>query len=123
MGATLTTWVTFIPCFLWIFLGAPYVEKLRANKALSGALAAITASVVGVILNLAIWFGLHVLFRDVGTLSLGPVSLAWPDWTSLEPVALALTVVAALALFRFKLGIPPVLALCALLGFAAGALW
>ena len=122
LGATLTTWVTFIPCFLWIFLGAPYVEKLRANKALSGALAAITAAVVGVILNLAIWFGLHVLFGEVGTLSLGHVALAWPDWSSVDLLALGLTVVAAVALFRFKLGILSVLALCAALGLVVGAL-
>ena len=64
-AALLTTWVTFAPCFLWIFLGAPFVEALRGNKALSGALAAITAAVVGVILNLAVWFALHVLFREV----------------------------------------------------------
>jgi chromate transporter len=122
LGATLTTWVTFVPCFLWIFLGAPYVEKLRSNRALSGALAAITAAVVGVILNLAIWFGLHVLFREVGTLRLGPVSLAWPEWGSIEPIALGLSVIAAVALFRFKLGILAVLGLCAALGLAAGAI-
>ena len=62
LGGLLTTWVTFVPCFLWIFLGAPFVETLRGNRALCGALAAITAAVVGVILNLAIWFALHVLF-------------------------------------------------------------
>ena len=122
LGATLTTWVTFIPCFLWIFLGAPYVEKLRANKALSGALAAITAAVVGVILNLAIWFGLHVLFGEVGIVHLGPVALAWPAWTSIDPLSLGLTIIAAVALFRFKLGMLPVLALCAGLGLAIGAL-
>jgi chromate transporter len=65
LGAILTVWVTFVPCFLWIFLGAPYVEALRGNKALSGALATITASVVGVIANLALWFGLHVMFREL----------------------------------------------------------
>jgi chromate transporter len=123
LGAALTTWVTFVPCFLWIFLGAPYVERLRANKALSGALAAITAAVVGVILNLAIWFGLHVVFREVGSLQLGPVSLVWPDWASIDAVALGLSIVAAVALFRFKLGILPVLGLCAALGLVAGAIW
>lgn len=123
LGATLTTWVTFIPCFLWIFLGAPYVERLRANRALSGALAAITASVVGVILNLAIWFGLHVIFGEVGLLRLGPLSLAWPDWTSVQPLALGLTAFAVLALLRFRLGLLPVLTVCAVLGLAAGAIW
>lgn len=123
LGATLTTWVTFVPCFLWIFLGAPYVERLRANAALSGALAAITAAVVGVILNLAIWFGLHVLFAEVGTLRLGPLAPAWPDWDTIQPTALVLALVATVALFRFKVGVLAVLALCAALGFAAQAVW
>ncbi|PTM49895.1 chromate efflux transporter [Phreatobacter oligotrophus] len=109
IGATLTTWVTFIPCFLWIFLGAPYIETLRANKALSGALTAITASVVGVILNLAIWFGLHVVFRTVGTVSAGPLSFAWPDLRSLDLAAALLAVAAAIAIFRLKLGLIPTL--------------
>lgn len=122
LGATLTTWVTFIPCFLWIFLGAPYVEGLRRNKALSGALAAITAAVVGVILNLAIWFGLHVVFRDVGTFAAGPLRLASPAWSSLNLPALALSIIAAGALFRLRLGILPVLAIAAVLGLAAGVL-
>jgi chromate transporter len=65
LGGLLTTWVTFVPCFLWIFLGAPFMETMRSNKALSAALSAITAAVVGVILNLAIWFALHVLFSEV----------------------------------------------------------
>ena len=71
LGGLLTTWVTFTPCFLWIFFGAPFVEALRANKALGAALGAITAAVVGVILNLAVWFALHVLFarRDAGALA------------------------------------------------------
>ncbi len=71
IGGLLTAWVTFVPSFLWIFLGAPYMERLRGNRNLSGALAAITAAVVGVILNLALWLGLHVLFREVGVLDLG----------------------------------------------------
>jgi chromate transporter len=121
LGAMLTTWVTFVPCFLWIFLGAPYVEQLRGNKALSGALAAITAAVVGVILNLALWFGLHVIFREVGALRLGPLALVAPDWSSLNLPALALSAIAAVALFRFRLGILPVLGIAAAFGLAAGA--
>ncbi len=109
VGATLTTWVTFIPCFLWIFLGAPYVETLRANKALSGSMTAITASVVGVILNLAIWFGLHVVFRTVGTLSAGPLTFAWPDIRSLDMASAILALAAAIAVFRLKLGLIPTL--------------
>jgi chromate transporter len=118
LGATLVTWVTFVPCFLWIFLSAPYVETLHGNRRLSGGLAAITAAVVGVILNLALYLGLHVLFRDVGELALGPIRPAWPVWATLDPWALALAAVAALALIGFRLGIAPTLALSAVLGVA-----
>src|SRR5215813_11536720 len=65
LGGLLATWVTFVPCFLWIFVGAPFIEVLRGNTALNGALSAITAAAVGVILNLAIWFAVHVIFREV----------------------------------------------------------
>lgn len=117
LGATLTTWVTFVPCFLWIFLGAPYIERLSGNRALSGALSAVTAAVVGVILNLAIWFGLHVLFREVGELQAGPVAMSWPVWSSLDWRAALLALIAMLAMFRFRLGMIPTLALSAVLGF------
>ncbi len=120
LGATLTTWVTFVPCFLWIFLGAPYIERLRANTALSGALAAITAAVVGVILNLALWFALHVLFGELGTLRFGPISMLVPQWQTIDLVALGISAVAGLALFRFHLGIGAVLAICGGLGVLAG---
>ena len=116
LGATLTTWVTFAPCFLWIFLGAPYIENLRSNKALSGALSAITAAVVGVILNLAIWFGINVIFRKVGTIGAGPISITWPEFTSIDWAAAALALAAAVALFRLKVGMIPVLAGCAVAG-------
>ncbi len=117
LGATLTTWVTFVPCFLWIFLGAPYIERLAGNRALSGALTAVTAAVVGVILNLAVWFGLHTLFTKMGQLRVGPVDLPWPHWASLDPAAAVLALVAMLAMFRFRLGMLPTLALCGGLGF------
>ncbi len=122
LGATLTTWVTFVPCFLWIFLGAPHIERLRSNKALSGALTAITAAVVGVILNLAVWFGLHVLFREVGTFRLGPVSIAAPTWASIDLIAVGLSVVAAICLFRLRIGILATLAICGGLGLLAAML-
>lgn len=122
LGATLTTWVTFVPCFLWIFLGAPHIERLRSNGALSAALTAITAAVVGVILNLAVWFGLHVLFREVGTFGIGPVSIAAPRWSSIDLAAVALSIVAALCLFRFRLGILPTLAICGGLGLLVALL-
>ncbi len=122
IGATLTTWVTFIPCFLWIFLGAPYVEALRANRALSGALTAITAAVVGVILNLAVWFALHVLFARVDVVRAGPVAVSWPEWSSVDWWAVALALVATFALFRLKIGMVPTLLLCAVLGVSIGVL-
>lgn len=118
MGATLTTWVTFVPCFLWIFLGAPYIERLAGARALSGALSAVTAAVVGVILNLAIWFGLHTLFGKVASLRFGPLDMPWPDWISLDPAAAALSLIAMVAVFRFKIGMIATLALCGALGFA-----
>ncbi len=118
LGALITTWVTFVPCFLLIFLGAPHVERLRGNLAFSGALAAIGAAVVGVIANLALWFALHVLFRHVEKLELGPLSLAWPRLASLDPAALGLALVGALGLFRFHLGVPGTLAIAAALGLA-----
>ena len=116
MGAILTTWVTFVPCFLWIFLGAPWIEKLRENKALASALAAISAAVTGVILNLAIWFALHVLFARVGTVCAGPFSFASPDWTTLDPAALVLALASAILLFRLKAGTFITLAICGVAG-------
>ena len=122
LGGGLAAWVTFAPCFLWIFLGAPYAERLRRNRALSGALSAITAAVVGVILNLAVWFALHVCFREVGTLAYGPVRLAWPEFVSADPLAIGLAALAAAALFGLRLGMIPTLALCGGLGWAAKGL-
>ncbi|MFN4014178.1 MAG: chromate efflux transporter [Reyranella sp.] len=109
LGGLLTTWVTFVPCFLWIFVGAPYVEALRSNKALSGALAAITAAVVGVILNLAVWFGLQVLFAELRPVSLLGASLDVPVLGSANVAAIALAAACAVAVFRFRFGMIPVL--------------
>lgn len=117
-GAGLTLWVTFVPSFLWIFVGAPYVERVRNNAALSGALSAVTAAVVGVILNLAVWFGLHVVFRTVERVAVGPLTLDLPVLASLDPAALLLSLAAAVAIFRFRLGLVPVLAGSALAGLA-----
>ncbi len=113
LGACLTTWVTFAPCFLWIFAGAPFIESLRGNRALSAALSAITAAVVGVILNLAVWFSLHVLFAEVQELQRYGLSLDVPVAASLDPLALGLFLVAMAAIFVLRLGILPTLALCA----------
>jgi chromate transporter len=118
LGGALTTWVTFVPCFLWIFLGAPFVEALRGNRALGGALAAITAAVVGVILNLAIWFALHVLFAEVGEIRALGMTLEMPELSSLRGASLLLTAGALLAVFRFDAGMIPTLAACAGLGIA-----
>ena len=112
-GLLLATWVTFVPCFLWIFLGAPFVERLRNNRALAAALQAITAAVVGVILNLAIWFGLHVLFGEVTAPAEGAIGPPLPTLSSIDPVSAGLALLALLALFRLDLGMPKTLALCA----------
>ncbi|MFZ1425321.1 MAG: chromate efflux transporter [Geminicoccaceae bacterium] len=116
LGGVLTTWVTFVPCFMWIFAGAPYVETLRSNKALSAALAAITAAVVGVVLNLAVWFALHTLFAQVHAVSVLGLHLDLPVPGSVNLPALVLTIVALLAVFRLKLGMLPVLGGCSALG-------
>jgi chromate transporter len=116
LGGILTTWVTFIPCFLWIFLGAPFAERLRSNRALSAALAAITAAVVGVVLNLALWFALHILFRDLRGVDAGPLTFDVPVPASANLPALALTAAALVAMFRLRLGAIPVLLLCAAAG-------
>ncbi|MGV1907262.1 chromate efflux transporter [Agrobacterium cavarae] len=120
LGAGVAAWATFVPSFIFIFLGAPYVERLRDNAALSGALSAITGAVVGVILNLSVWFGLHVLFGKVDRVELLPqinFGMSLPDWHSLDLASLALFVVSAIMLFRLKFGMLPVLGLCIGAGF------
>ena len=104
LGGILTTWVTFVPCFLWIFLGAPFIEQLRGNLALGGALSAITAAVVGVVLNLAIWFALHTMFAQVREYRGGGLRIDVPVLASLNLAALLLAVAAMVAMFRFKVG-------------------
>lgn len=117
-GAVVTLWMTFAPCFLWIFAGAPYIAAIGTRPKLAGALAAITAAVVGVILNLSLWFGLHVLFGTVERLP-GWFRPWVPDWAQLDWFSLALSILAAVALLRFHLGIIGTLALCGV----AGAVW
>ena len=118
IGGLLTTWVTFAPCFAWIFLGAPFMEGLRSNKALSAALSAVTAAVVGVILNLSIWFAIHVVWREVGRIEAGPLSIELPVLTSIDWAAAALSALALFAVFRLKLGMTTVLGGAALTGIA-----
>ena len=111
-GSVLTLWVTFVPCFAFVFLGAPVMERLQQNRALAGALAAVTAAVVGVIGNLSVWFGLRVLFRS--TVPVMGVEL--PVLSSLDPAALAIAALAALYVFRWRLGVLRTLALAAAAG-------
>ncbi len=120
LGGILTTWVTFVPSFLFIFVGAPFSERLRGNKALSAALTAITAAIVGVVLNLALWFALHVLFGELRPVGAGPFRFDAPLLASLNLPALVLTLAAAVAIFRFRAGPIPVLAGC---GLAGALLW
>jgi chromate transporter len=123
LGAAVTLWATFAPCFLWIFAGAPYIERVNAEPKLKSALAAVTAAVVGVILNLTVWFGLHVLFASLHQVRAGPLAVFVPDPASLSHTAALLAAVAALLLFVLHRGILTTLAVCgglALAAFAAG---
>lgn len=120
LGSIVTTWVTFVPCFLWIFLGAPYVERIRGNRVLNSALACITAAVVGVVLNLAIWFAIHTLFATVAERRFAGFRLLVPDWQSWDLPATAVTAFAFLALFRLRWGMLRTLAASAALGLVVG---
>jgi chromate transporter len=113
LGAALTLWMTFVPCFLWIFAGAPFIERLEHARKLQGALAAITAAVVGVIANLTLWFGLHVLFKTFAELRLGALAVSLPDPASLDWRAAALSLVAAILLLRLHWGV--IRTLCAMI--------
>ena len=116
LAGLLVTWVTFTPCFLWVFLGAPYVEALRGVRALSAALSAVTAAVVGVILNLAVWFGIHAMFRDTVAWQSFGLHVGLPVLPSVDVAATLLAIASALALFRFKVGVIPTLLACSLAG-------
>jgi len=118
LGGLLATWVTFTPCFLWIFLGAPFIETMRGNKGLAGALSTITAAVVGVILNLSIWFALHTVFRQTAPVRSFGLSFDLPVWSSIDIAALALAIAAATAIFRFNVGMLTVLAGSCVMGVA-----
>jgi chromate transporter len=120
LGALLTTWVTFVPSFLFIFLGAPYVERLRGNRALSAALTGITAAVVGVIANLALYFATHTLFSGSNPWTAGPLAFDVPDLTTLQPAALGIAVLAALLLFVVRWSVLRTLGVCAVVGLGLG---
>jgi chromate transporter len=116
LGGLLATWVTFVPCFLFIFLGAPYIEVLRGHQALHGALSAITAAVVGVVLNLAIWFAVHTVFRETRPVRSIGLSFDAPVLGSVNAWALLLSTAAVIAMFRFKVGMIPTLVACSAAG-------
>lgn len=120
LGAALTTWVSFAPCFLWIFALAPWIDRLGQNLRLKGGLAALTAAVVGVIANLTVWFALHVLFAELATRQIGPLRLLAPDWASLDWRAALLTLVAGVLAFRLRWSVLRVLAVSAAGGFVLG---
>jgi chromate transporter len=122
LGSLVVTWTTFVPCFVWIFAGAPWVERSRRSPRIAAALAAITAAVVGVILNLAVWFSLHLLFARVGELRAGPLRFAVPELASFDPGAGAVAAFAFVALFRWRWGMLPTLAAAVVLGVAIRAL-
>jgi chromate transporter len=118
LGAAMTTWTIFAPSFLWIFAGAPFVEDLRGNRRLAGALAAITAAVVGVILNLAVWFTLHVLFRTISEVTIGPLHWFSLDLASLDVAAAVFAAIAAALTFGAHFGLIATVGIMAALGIA-----
>jgi chromate transporter len=119
LGGLLTSWVTFLPCFLWVFAAAPYVERLRNNAAISAALSGVTAAVVGVIANLALWFGVHFIFNTVERTRIGILHLDLPVWVSLNWQALILSALAAFLMLRLKWGLFKVLGVSVALGMMA----
>ena len=121
-GAVVTVWATFVPCFFWIFLGAPYVEALRGNKSLNTAMSGITAAVLGVVLNLAVWFALHTIFGSIESVHALGAHLLVPVWNTINVPTLLIAIFAMLALFRLKLGMMTTIGCCAALGILYNAL-
>ncbi|MBL0924823.1 MAG: chromate efflux transporter [Sphingomonadaceae bacterium] len=120
IGAGLTTWVTFAPCFLWIFAFAPWIERMENSKWLKGGLATLTAAVVGVIANLSVWFALHVFFASVDERRFGPLRLYWPDPASFSWQAMLLAIMAAILLFGAKWNVIKTLAATGAAGLVLG---
>ena len=118
LGSLLVVWVTFVPCFVFIFLGAPYVERLRGSKSLAAALTGVTAAVVGVIANLALFFAVHTLFSETRTIDRGPVELLVPVWSSYVWESFLIAAVAMVLAFQLRWSVLRVLGVCALLGLA-----
>jgi chromate transporter len=120
LASLLVTWVTFVPSFLFVLLGAPYMERLRGNRSLSAALSGITAAVVGVIANLGVYFAVHTLFSETRPIDASVLSVEVPDLSTLRPVSLGIALVAAVLVFRLRWSVLRTLGVCALLGLAAG---
>jgi chromate transporter len=118
MASLLTAWATFAPSFLWIFVGAPYLERLRRARRPAAALRWVSAAVTGVIAQLALWFALHLMFGDTRVLGMGPIRLETPELASVSWPAVALTLLACVAAFVFRLGVASLLALCLGAAFA-----
>ena len=119
IGSIITTWVTFAPCFLWIFVGAPYIETLIGNRWLHASLSCITAAVVGVVLNLSIWFAVHALFAQVDEVTRGPIHLLVPSFQTISVPSLIIAIGSMLALLKFHIGVAKTLAIAA----TVGAIW
>ncbi len=115
----MTVWVTFAPSLMFIFIGAPWIERITRNRRLAAALAGVTAAVVGVVLNLGVWFAVHTLFADVTDRSFGWMTLPVPEPSSFSPVVALIAIAAAIALFRFRVSLLWVLAGGAALGALA----
>jgi chromate transporter len=122
LGSLLVVWVTFVPCFVFIFLGAPYVERLRGSRPLAAALTGVTAAVVGVIANLALFFAVHTLFTETRTVDWGPVQLLVPVWSSYVWEAFLIAAIAMVLAFRLRWSVLKVLGVCAALGLVLTAL-
>ena len=120
LASLLTVWVTFVPCFLFIFLGAPYVERLRGNRHLTAALSGITAAVVGVIASVALYFAVHTLFSATRPVTLGPVGVDLPVWSSVNPLAVGITLLALVLIFGRKWSPLRTLGVCAAVGLVVG---
>jgi chromate transporter len=111
--------MTFIPCFLWVFAGAPYFDRLSQKPNLTAALSGVTAAIIGVIMNLSLWFALHIWFESNTMHSFGPIQILVPELQTLVPASLALTAIAAWALLKRRIGMATVLCSMAALGSAA----
>ena len=118
IASTLVTWVTYVPSFFFVFVGAPYVERLRGNRRVTDALTAITAAVVGVIANLGVYFAIHTLFSDVRERSPGPFRFGLPMWHSFSPAAAVVSALGFLLVFRLRWSVLRVLGACAAVGGA-----